>query len=287
MESEQKPTVFCIIVNWNGWADTLRCLDSLSQSHYRNLTILVVDNGSTNDSVARIRNAYPDLELIESPANLGFGSGNNLGIRKALERAADYVWLLNNDTIVEANTLTEMVLTAESHPELGQIGSVLYYAHAPNKVQAWGGGHINLWMGTSRHYCEPVDWKRLDFITAASVLIPSKVFRQVGLFDERYFMYWEDTDLSFRIREAGWKLGVAKNATLLHKEGASSRSKSPQFDRYITISGLRFARRFSFAPPVTEFMMVFGRAFRRFLVGQWRRGWAVLSCAKYLWSSAG
>ena len=282
VESEGAASVYCIVVNWNGWTDTLQCLDSLSRSDYANLTVLVVDNGSTNDSVVRIAAAYPKLEVIESSNNLGFGAGNNLGIRRAIEHGAEYVWLLNNDTVVTPDTLTALVSLAQAHPELGQIGSVLHYAHAPEKVAAWGGGQVNLWMGTSRHSIEPIAWEQLDFLTAASVLIPTRVLKEVGLFDERYFMYWEDTDLSFRIRRAGWKLGVAKGSTLLHKESASSRAKSPQFDKYITISGLRFARLFSPAPQLTGFMMVFGRAVRRFLAGEWQRGWAVLSCTPSL-----
>jgi GT2 family glycosyltransferase len=276
MEKAVVPSVACIIVNWNGWPDTLQCLKSLSQSDYSNFTSLLVDNGSVNDSVVRMRNAFPDLEIIQSPANLGFGAGNNLGIRRALERDPKYIWLLNNDTLVQPNTLSALVATAEADTSLGAVGSVLHYADAPDKVQAWGGGRVNLWTGTSRHFRSPVSWQSLDFLTAASVLIPTRVLKQVGLFDERYFMYWEDTDLSFRIRGAGWKLGVAEKAVLLHKESSSSGSKSPRFDYYITVNGLRFVRKFAPVPLVPAFMLTFPRALRRFLVGEWARGWAVL-----------
>ncbi len=262
-----RPAVFCILLNWNGCADTLECLDSLGRTRYSNLTVIVVDNGSTDGSVAQIRKAYPDIELIQSPTNLGYGAGNNLGIRHALRRGAKYIWLLNNDTVVEPDTLSALVALCEADPMLGQAGSVLSYAHAPSQVQAWGGGQVNLWMGTSRHSTQPLPTEQLDFLTAASVLIRASVLEEVGLFDEAYFMYWEDTDLSFRIRRAGWKLGVAENARLLHKEGASSKTKSPQHDRYVTSSGRRFLKEYAPLPFVSLAIFIYGRAIRRLLRG--------------------
>src|ERR1700733_11962673 len=120
VESERTASVYCIVVNWNGWADTLRCLESFEANFYDNVQLIVVDNGSPDDSVSRLRSEFPNLEIIESKVNLGFGSGNNLGIRYALQSNAKYVWLLNNDTIIQPNTLAELVSHAESHPELGE-----------------------------------------------------------------------------------------------------------------------------------------------------------------------
>jgi GT2 family glycosyltransferase len=272
--------VACILVNWNGWRDTVACVESLLRSDYSNLSILVVDNGSSDDSVPQLQAAFPWLEILNAGANLGFAAGNNVGIEIALKRGAIYVWLLNNDTIVDPHTLTALVSAAESDPSLGEIGSVLHYAHEPTRVQAWGGGKINLWTGMSRHYHGPVEADQLDFLTAASVLVPAAVLRQVGLLDDHYFMYWEDADLSLRIRAAGWKLGVAPNATLRHKEGGSTGQKSAAFDRYVGASGIRFLRKFAPIPIVPIFILMFGRAFRRFLRGDWKRGIAVLAGLK-------
>jgi GT2 family glycosyltransferase len=275
----ESPHVFCVIVNWNGWADTLQCLESFNTNLYDNVSLLLVDNGSTNDSVSRIRSALPNLKIIESKANLGFGAGNNLGIRHALHNGAKYVWLLNNDTVIQPNTLTELVRVAEADSMIGAVGSVLYYLHAPDKIQAWGGGQVNLWMGTSRHFHGPVPAEQIDFITAASVLLPANVLRQVGLFDESYFMYWEDTDLSFRIRQSGWKLGVAEKSKLLHKEGASSGAKSSQFDLLVTESGLKFLRRYSSFPFISVVPFIIGRAIKRLLSGNTKGAMAILkSC---------
>jgi GT2 family glycosyltransferase len=267
MKNESVPSVICIVVNWNGWADTLQCLESLGRTSYGNFSIILVDNGSTNDSVTRIRAAFPDLEIIESAVNLGFGAGNNLGIRRALDRGAKYIWLLNNDTVVLPQTLSALVATAEADPSLGAIGAVLHYADEPERIQAWGGGYVNLWMGTSRHFHGPVSWECLDYLTAASVLIPTDVFREVGLFDEQYFMYWEDTDLSFRIRRAGWKLGVAEGAKLLHKEGSSTGAKGVARDRLVTASGIRFLRSYSGHRILSMAMFIGGRSVKRLACG--------------------
>jgi GT2 family glycosyltransferase len=271
------PLVACILVNWNGWKDTIECVDSLGKIDYPNMSVILVDNGSTNDSVERVRAKFPDLEIVESTVNHGFGGGNNLGIRLALDRGAKYIWLLNNDTIVESGTLTALVAAAEADPTLGEIGCVLHYAHDPARVEAWGGGPINVWTGMSGHYHEPVPSEKLDYLTAASVMIPAKVFAQVGLFDEGYFMYWEDVDLSFRIRAAGWKLGVANDSRLLHKGGASTGWKSPAHNRLMSASAVRFFRKFSPIAVVPTFIFVGGRAFKRFLHGEWALGRAALA----------
>jgi GT2 family glycosyltransferase len=271
------PSVCCVLLNWNGWRDTIACLESLQKSTYPRLSVLLVDNGSTDNSIYFIREAHPWVDILETHANLGFAGGNNHGIRLALSRNVKYIWLLNNDTIIYGHTLGDMVAAAEENPLLGEIGSVLYYADQPDKVQAWGGGSIGLWTGVSRHYFEPVPPEKLDYLSGASVLIPSRIFHEVGLLDEKYFMYWEDTDFSYRVRAAGWKLGVANSATLLHRESASSGLKSPTLDRYVSASGIRFFLKFAPLPCIPIFFLVICRAAKRFVLFEWRRGWAILS----------
>lgn len=217
------------------------------------------------------------MELIETGENLGFAGGNNRGIQAALDRHAKYVWLLNNDTTVTPDTLKALVSAAEDDPRLGQIGSVLFYMNEPSRLQAWGGGKVNLWTGRSCHFNGPVPAEDLDYLTAASVLLPAEVFRKLGLLDQEYFMYWEDTDLSYRIRAAGWRLGVAPEAIVYHKESASTAGNSPKLDRYMTASGVRFLRRFARFPWLSIMVMILARAAKRFLFLQWQRGWAVIA----------
>src|ERR1700712_3893388 len=155
--------VVCVVVNWNGWADTLACVRSLSTQSWQPLQVIVVDNGSTDDSVARIESFIADshgsavqMSLLQSSTNVGYSSGANLGIREALKRGAEFVWLLNNDTECPPDTLEKLVRTAGQQPDAGIIGTVLYYHSNPAQVQAWGGGRIRRWSGVAAHFYAPV-----------------------------------------------------------------------------------------------------------------------------------
>jgi GT2 family glycosyltransferase len=270
------PSVFCIVVNWNGWADTSACLTSLVQQDYPSLHILVVDNGSTDDSVARIRAEFPRASLILTGRNLGFPSGCDVGIRHAVAAGADYIWMLNNDTIAPPDTCSRLVAKALADPSAGIIGSVLYYMHDPAQVQSWGGGEINALLGRSTHALEPFTPGPHSYMTFASALIPRQIFEQVGILYEGFFMYWDDTDLALRVTRAGYSMAVAEDTAILHKEGGSSERRSPLIDRFSVASGLHFLRRHS---PVPAFSMVFfltTKLTSRVLQGHWKNARAVL-----------
>ncbi len=240
------PTVYVILLNWHGWRDTIACLDSLASLDYTNNHVLVVDNGSTNDSVTRIHAAHPDVVIIETGQNLGFSGGCNVGIRRALEEGADYIWLLNNDTTVDPQALSAMVAVAEADSGVGAVGSVLYYLDSPKDIQAWGGGRVCFWSGRTHHHLAPVSSARLHYLTATSVLLRRRALEEVGLLDENtFFMYWEDTDFSFRLRKAGWHLAVADQSIVLHREHAATGKGSPLLDYYFNESAARFFRRYA------------------------------------------
>ena len=262
------PSVVCVILNWNGWRDTINCLSALSRTLYSKLSVTVVDNCSADDSVMRIREAYPDVTLIQNASNLGFGGGVNVGLRHVLPQQPDYVWLLNNDTEPSPSALGELVRKAGSDDRLGAIGSVLFYAHDPNRVQAWGGGKVNCWVGYGSHSTVPREDSWFNYLTAASVLLPRRALEDVGLFDERFFLYWEDTDLCFRLRRQGWKLGVAGEAMVLHKENASSGGNRRAVDRYSTASGIQFLRKHSPLPWISVGAFVAMRIVRRLAAGR-------------------
>jgi hypothetical protein len=235
------PLVYCIVLNWNGWQDTLACLSSLMLQDYPRLVVVVVDNCSQNDSVAKIRQSYPLIRLLEAGANLGFSGGNNIGIRLALENGADFVWLLNNDTIVPTDTATKLVAKAISEPQAGEVGTVLHHMNLPGTVQAWGGAILFPWVFyRARLVTTPHTFGRNTALMAASVLLRRETLMQVGLLDEGFFMYYEDSDLSFRIYKSGWTLTVAEDTAVLHKEGASLDALNPVRVRYGIASTLRF-----------------------------------------------
>lgn len=217
----QEPRVGAVILNWNGWQDTAECLESLRGLAYRNLEILVVDNGSADDSVAQLRRRFPEIHLTALPQNIGFGGACNLGMQTLLDAGVDYLWLLNNDTTVSTLALTELVRTAEGNPRLGLVASVLYNYGEPGVVQAWGGGTLHPFLLTLHHHFAPAD--SYDHLLGTSLLIRREVVGQIGLLDERYIFSMEDTEYSLRARAHGWQLGVADASRVYHKGGASSK----------------------------------------------------------------
>lgn len=245
------PRVICVMVNWNGWQDTVECLFSLRQQNYDGLEVIVVDNGSTNDSSQRILEAHPWVTLIQLTRNVGFPSGCNAGTRMAIQKGADYVWLLNNDTIAPPDTIRELLRVASSHPQVGAVGAVLYYMHDPAKVQAWGGGRINLWTGFVTHFEQPTNFDGNAYLTGACMLLPRKVCEDVGVFYEGFFMYCDDSDFCIRLRRAGYELSIAQDTAILHKEGASSPKRSPLIDRFATTSGIRLLKRHAPLPAIS------------------------------------
>lgn len=266
--------VSVVVLNWNGWQDTITCLESLQRMDYPDFELLVVDNASSNDSVDQIKKAMPGVELLQTGANLGFGGGCNAGIRHALDKGADYIWLVNSDAVADPGALAAMVRIADKNPALGSVGSVLYEADQLDKIQLWGGARVNLWTGQSRHQlsCGP-----LDFISGASVLFRSAAIEEVGFFDQKtFFMYWEDTDLHFRLRKAGWQLAVAGDSRLWHKQSASLGKQSALLDQYFTQSGIRFLRRHAPIPLIPISLMLGRMLAKRMIMGEIKRVRAVL-----------
>lgn len=248
--------VWCVVVNWNGWRDTLACLRTLANQSQQPLHVAVVDNGSTDESMEQLsawmktaEGGSTTFSLLPSGANLGFAKGTNLGIRQALEAGAEFIWLLNNDTECPPDTLAKLVHTARTGSATGVVGTVLYYHSDPAKVQAWGGGRIHRWSGTATHYLKPTPLESDSYLTFASVLIRAAVLQEIGLLYEGYFMYYDDSDFCLRVAETEWKLAVAANTAVLHKESASTDgTRNPFMEKTITVSGMRFLARHASLP---------------------------------------
>ena len=263
-----------IVLNWNGWRDTLACVASLQQLDYPNFGLVVIDNDSSDASPQQIAAHRPEVELILSGSNRGFGGGCNIGIQRALARGADYVWLINSDATVATAALTALVQTAESDGSIGAVGSVLFDAGSIDHLQLWGGGKVKLWSGRSHHQRTPA---ALDFVSGASLLLRREALLQVGGFDEQsFFMYWEDTDLGFRLRKAGWQLAVAQASHVWHKQSASLGQRSPLLDEYFTCSGVRFLRRHAPVPLLSVSVLLGVLLMKRLFMGELARARAVL-----------
>jgi GT2 family glycosyltransferase len=258
-----EPKIGCVLVNWNGWPETVNCVRALSNCAHKNMFVVVVDNGSTNDSVERLREMCPEIILIEAASNLGYAGGNNLGIRYSLEHSAEYVWLLNNDTEPDSNALPALVAKIRSDHRFGAVASVCYYFDRPSEVQVWAGAQVNLWIGRSRNSTVPRSDDWFDSLYGASLLTSSIALRDAGLLDEGFFLLWEETEFCLRLRKTGWRLGAAPDSKVLHKVHSSSGGKGPLVDRYFTASGLRILRLHSGAPRLAMCLFVIARLVRR------------------------
>lgn len=246
----KQPKVSIIILNYNGLTDTIECLESLKKITYPNYDTIVVDNDSAGDDVKVLREKYGNyLHIVENDKNYGFAGGNNIGMRYALTNSnPDYLLLLNNDTIVDPEFVTEMVKVTESDPAIGAAVAKIYLYHKPNRFEAVG-SKINMWRGQ----CFRIGWMRkdteqyeklreLDAAAANSLLITKGVIQNVGFFDESYFIYLDDADYCVRVRRAGYKIVYVPKAKIWHKVGASARRVTGLPYYYLARNNFRFMR---------------------------------------------
>lgn len=297
--------VYIVVLNYNGWTDTIECLESLAKLTFYRYQIIVVDNFSDNDSISHIQ-AWADgrqpvvlaednallflshpavskpipyklysrkeaesggdglddnkLILIQTGENIGFAGGNNVALRYVLKRAdADYVWLLNNDTVVEPRSLSELIecYAGRESERIGIVGGKIRYYHNPGLIQCIAGAYYNKWLGYSRQIGnrEPdkgqYDIKPLhpNLIIGACMLVSTHFLTEVGLLDESYFLYFEEQDWAERAKRMSFSLQYSTEAIIYHKEGGTIGANQWQgnsrfSDFYFTRSKLLFTERY-------------------------------------------
>lgn len=225
----QSLTVDVVVLNWNGLEDTLRCLESLSriQGGACKIDILVVDNGSDEDPTAVIMSQFPRVEVLRLADNLGFAGGCNAGITRALARNARFICLLNNDATVEPDFLQPMLKSFELEKSLGVVSPVIRRAEPPNEIE-FAGGIICYALGRfSARRSIPSRSEPLifcDYASGCCMVIKRRILEEVGLFDETFFAYFEDTDYSIRARAHGFQVACCLASSIRHKGSASTRS---------------------------------------------------------------
>jgi GT2 family glycosyltransferase len=241
--------VYIVLLNWNGWRDTIECVESCRRLDYCYFRVLIVDNGSTDGSESILCERFPELDFIQAGANLGFAGGNNLGIRYALERGADFVWLLNNDTTVAPEALSELVRVASSDERAGIVGSKLYYYDQPTII-AFAGGEWKQTPLYPRHRGMDEEDRgqygsvaEVDFITGCSLLIKAAVIQDIGEMQDSYFLYWEDIDWNATADEHGWKIMFAPASHVWHKVSATTDTLPGIKDYYGVRNRLLFLKR--------------------------------------------
>jgi len=244
------PPTYVVVLNWNGRDDTLECLASLARVTYPSVSVLVVDNGSSDGSQEAIRRRYPEVALLETGSNLRFAGGNNAGIRFALDRGADQIVLLNNDTTVDPEFITAMSAALESSPGAGIVAPKILYSADPGIVW-YAGGEISFWTGTMRHrgirrrddgrFDRPCE---TDYATGCCLMATRSAVETIGLLDESYFMYSEDADWSLRARRAGFRVLYEPRARVWHKVSVSAGGHLSAFKmRNKFLSNFRFFAR--------------------------------------------
>lgn len=285
---------YIILLNYNGWQDTIECLESVLRSDFQNYQVIVVDNDSPNDSMTRIIDwaegrqeviystntllkeysqpfvpkpieyvlyeraeamigGYPELEseknnpliFIKSGENKGFSAGNNIGIAYALAKDdADNIWLLNNDTVIEKDSLSRLVEKIKYYKDrnqrVGILGAKLMYYHTPAIIQGVGGSY-NKWFASSGHigafeedrgqYDSEEIVKKIKYPLGASIFVSTAFIKDVGLMCEDYFLYFEELDWMLRGKAHGWELGYCWQAKVFHKEGGSIGSSANAYKK--------------------------------------------------------
>ncbi len=276
------PNVVLLILTWNGKEDTLECLESLSRLSYPSFHVLVVDNASTDGTVEAVRERFPRVELIVNERNLGYAGGNNVGIRAALDMDADYIFILNNDVVFEdADCLLRLVEAAEVHPTGGLFGPKTYRYGEGNRLDFIGGTYSMYTgmapsIGVGEYDQGQYEEMRVyPFMNGHALLVKRVVFETIGLFDEEYFGYYEETDFCHRARLAGFDSVYVPQARIWHKVSRAPIGELREYLMYrnqilfVRKHATRFER-IAFALHYTLLQMprfIAGNVFR----GRWRR----------------
>jgi len=233
--TDNAPTVSVVIINWNGKAHLARCLAALAAQTYRDFEVIVVDNGSTDGSVAFVREQYPAVRLICNDRNLGFARANNQGIAIARGR---YIAILNNDTQAEPQWLAALVSAAERHPKMGAFAPLVLFNDRRDVIDSAGLTVSVLGHGIQNLLGERVERVKCPCevfgVSATAALFRRELLQDIGLFDEDYFIYYEDVDLAWRARLRGWRALLVPEAVVYHAHSATVGRGSPFKKRLLT-----------------------------------------------------
>ena len=273
-----EPKVAIVVLNWNGWKNTVECLESLSQIDYSSYQVILVDNGSKDNSVQQIQtyaagnvmvnskffqysktnkpltliadakdvvpNFRGEIFLVQNSANFGFSMGTNIGLRLAQKHLADYVMLLNNDIVVDKKFLNELVDQAEMDSQIGVAGPTIYYYDRPKTVD-FAGENLIVWRVKGKEFTVPSKLPReVDKIEGSCMLIRREVLDKIGLLYTKYWAYWEETDFCFRAKKVGFKVLYVPKSMIWHKVAQSIGGEGNlQREYYLNRNRLLFARR--------------------------------------------
>ncbi len=253
MPDKIEPNVIVIVLNWNAFEDTYHCIKSLQKIKYKNFSVILVDNNSSDGSYERLKNEFTDIDVLQSGRNGGYAYGNNYGTKVALQRGADYVIYLNNDTEVEPNFLDQIVEVFKNYENAGIVSSKILYMHNRESIYC-AGGKFNKFICAGKNkfqgqeaFNHANEITEIDFAEGCCMSIKREVFKTIGFINEEYFMYFEDIDYSIRAAKK-FKIYYTPYSILYHKTGAGLTwtDFSAFYYYYFTRNRINFYKQFSF-----------------------------------------
>ena len=241
--------ILVVVVTWNSGRYIEDCLKSLALSTIP-VAVLVIDNASSDGTSAHLRSHWEtSVSVLDTGSNLGYAGGNNIGIDVAIEAGANLVILMNPDATVAPDCIERLHQILDSSDQIGMVSPSICYESTD--IVWYGGSDVNLISGSSDHVCQGVAWTSLpsepyatDRGSGCVLGLPIRAISEVGLFDERYFLYYEETELSARMRERGFTVKVVPQARAWHDVGHGNRSTNPIPHYYMTRNRLLFASRY-------------------------------------------
>lgn len=273
--NRQLPFVVIVILTWNHLERTLNCLKSLDTQDYPSAfwKTVVVDNASTDDTVATIREAFPQIDVVVNPVNLGYAAGNNVGLRCAMDHYhPKYVFVVNNDVVLDRHALSSLVSAAEENPDAGFLGPKILQSDQPHVLQS-AGTVVTKWGRVYQIGLDQLDQGQFDVqcevdsLVGCATLIRTALLDRIGLLDERYYLYHEDIDWCIRAHKAGFKVLFVPTAKVWHRSSNIRDADLPYMKYYMTRNSFLMLRKNDFG----------ARAIFRELIQQliWLANWTV------------
>ena len=229
------PKVYSIVAHYCQLNDTIECIESLLNQDYGDQQVVFVDNGSQKNDSQIIKEKYPNIISLRNDKNLGFAGGYNVGIRFSLDHNPEYIFIVNNDVVLAPNVLSTLVNAFNHNKNTGVVSPIIYHHNKPNQLWSAGGKISKLTLDMVDNHGRGnvfFDIVERDFLSGCAMMLKVEVLKIVGLFDEDYYLYYEDYDLSFRIKQAGYKQLLVPQARIWHKVSKTSGGEDNPIERY-------------------------------------------------------
>lgn len=236
------PTLGIIVVNWNRKIDTLRCIVSVRASTYRDWELLIVDNASSDGSVAAIQSQFPDVTIIQTEKNLGFTGGNNVGLNRFVAREIPLILLLNNDAVLAPDALEQLVAVADQQPTFDFFGAQICSIDDCQTILSAGGTLHNGWEPSHGGQLDNMQPHEVQFLSGCALMVRNRAISQIGGLADDYFLYYEDVDWCYRALQAEMRLMIVPQSVVYHPDTRARDELSAHVTYYEARNSLLFAK---------------------------------------------